>query len=149
LSASHDASTQATIVHTFFAQHLQAPFQNLIPASQAPWRPHWPSGRNTPSATRVYAAIEARMVALQTSLTSLPMAFGEVRPVDGWPLLGLHGAKVGFLLLGRIRGAVGERWIIGMVRYGASWVPKRKGRNNFVIDWFYGVPFPGARSVVF
>jgi len=38
------------------------------PASQAPWRLHWPSGRNTPSATRVYVAIEARKVALQHSL---------------------------------------------------------------------------------
>ena len=55
------------------------------------------------------------------------------------------------MTVGQIRGAVGERWIIGMVRYGIRGCPSEDARRQifiFAVILVYGTTaFLGVRSV--
>lgn len=107
-------------------------------------RPHWPSGRNTPTATRVYVAIRSKQGCLAASLTSLPIASAKPDRLDAgryWACMTLRSASECWADTWRRWWAMDYR--DGSLRY--TWVPKRRHTpTNFFFrahTWVYGTAY--------
>lgn len=156
-----DTSSKRTLFSTFpqgTRPHRHRPNTHKRPSRnsqsilqrQARRRPHWPSGRNTPTTTRVYVAMQrhARLPCRFSHFNT--NSVGDARPVDAgryWACMTLRSAFDCWADTWRRWWAMDYR--DGSLRY--SWVPKRRRTQTdfyFAVILVYGTSaFLGVRSV--